>query len=803
MPVRAGGASVSRTKGALHAPLQHRRLAIATWLFANICSISSAQQTSTTAVPNLIRYSGTLKDPGVVSLGTPLGVTFAIYKQQDGGAAVWQETQNVTPDASGQYSVTLGSTTATGLPGDLFSQQEQRWLGVQVQGQPEQARVLLVSVPYAFKAHEAETLGGKSVSDFMPANGAASAASTGSSGTALSSTANNPPAASGVRKGAASDGPTNFSGSTTDQIVGVTQNGTGVAVNATATTKAIVGTATAPSGTAYGVQGVATGTAGVGLIGTATSTTGSTYGLRGTSSSTSGTGVRGIAVATSGSTIGLSGYVDSTSGTAGVFNNAAGGKILSAQNNGVEQFSVDGSGNVNSSSLNLPNTSPGSTGVISLGGARFLHDFGTGNTFLGAGAGNMTMTGAGDNTAVGTSALAGNTTGTNNSALGFSALSANTTGYGNSAFGYSALTANTVGVQNTAFGSGALSANTTGDSNAAFGLAALNANTTGHGSSAFGYGALNANTTGIQNEAFGIDALFHNTTGNGNAAFGGGALEANTTGGSSGTTGGNVAFGNFALNVNTTGGGNAALGYSALTANTSGNNNVAVGSSALASLTTGGGNIAIGVGAGGNLNAAESGDIYVGNSGIQGESNTIRIGFIGTQTTAFMAGISGSTSPNGVAVLVNGAGQLGTSTSSRRFKHQIADMDMESDVLMKLRPVAFYYKPELDETQTRQYGLVAEEVAQVAPQLVVFDQDGAPQTVRYHFVNAMLLNEVQKQYRRAQQQAQIVATQQAQIKAQQQQIESLRQQLQLQNATLQERLSRLERLVETQTVAQK
>ena len=460
-------------------------------------------------------------------------------------------------------------------------------------------------------------------------------------------------------------------------------------------------------------------------------------------------------------------------------------------------FRSMGSGNVNSSSLNLPNTSPGSTGVISLGGARFLHDFGTGNTFLGAGAGNMTMTGAGDNTAVGTSALAGNTTGTNNSALGFSALSANTTGYGNSAFGYSALTANTVGVQNTAFGSGALSANTTGDSNAAFGLAALNANTTGHGSSAFGYGALNANTTGIQNEAFGIDALFHNTTGNGNAAFGGGALEANTTGGSSGTTGGNVAFGNFALNVNTTGGGNAALGYSALTANTSGNNNVAVGSSALASLTTGGGNIAIGVGAGGNLNAAESGDIYVGNSGIQGESNTIRIGFIGTQTTAFMAGISGSTSPNGVAVLVNGAGQLGTSTSSRRFKHQIADMDMESDVLMKLRPVAFYYKPELDETQTRQYGLVAEEVAQVAPQLVVFDQDGAPQTVRYHFVNAMLLNEVQKQSRRAEQQAQIVATQQAQIKAQQQQIESLRQQLQLQNATLQERLSRLERLVET------
>jgi hypothetical protein len=134
-------------------------LALSTLL---LVSISSAQQTSTTAVPNLIRYSGTLKDAqGTASVpSTTLGVTFAIYKQQDGGAPVWQETQNVTPDAGGQYSVILGSTTATGLPEDLFSQQEQRWLGVQVQGQDEQARVLLVSAPYAFKAHEAETLGG-------------------------------------------------------------------------------------------------------------------------------------------------------------------------------------------------------------------------------------------------------------------------------------------------------------------------------------------------------------------------------------------------------------------------------------------------------------------------------------------------------------------------------------------------------------------------------------------------------------------------------------------------------------------
>jgi hypothetical protein len=151
-------------------------IAISTML---LISVSSAQQTATTSVPNLIRYSGTFKDAqgAALSSSTAVGVTFSIYKQQDGGGAVWMETQNVTPDSNGQYNVILGSTTATGLPDDLFSQQEQRWLGVQVQGEAEQARVLLVSVPYAFKAHEAETLGG------LPASAFVQAATSGATGT--------------------------------------------------------------------------------------------------------------------------------------------------------------------------------------------------------------------------------------------------------------------------------------------------------------------------------------------------------------------------------------------------------------------------------------------------------------------------------------------------------------------------------------------------------------------------------------------------------------------------------------------
>jgi hypothetical protein len=134
-----------------------------------------AQQPAASSIPNLIRYNGTLATP--VSSAT-VGITFAIYKQQDGGASIWMESQNVTADANGQYTILLGSTTASGLPNDLFSQQEQRWLGVQVQGQAEQPRTLLVSVPYALKAQEAETLGGLPVSAFVkvaPAVGSDSA----------------------------------------------------------------------------------------------------------------------------------------------------------------------------------------------------------------------------------------------------------------------------------------------------------------------------------------------------------------------------------------------------------------------------------------------------------------------------------------------------------------------------------------------------------------------------------------------------------------------------------------------------
>jgi hypothetical protein len=257
---------------------------------------------------------------------------------------------------------------------------------------------------------------------------------------------------------------------------------------------------------------------------------------------------------------------------------------------------------------------------------------------------------------------------------------------------------------NTLLGADALGKNTTGHDNTATGSSALASNSSGYENTATGADALSSNTTGYDNSAFGVAALLSNTTGSLNAAFGVGALEDNTTGSY-----------------------NSALGWQALHANTTGVRNIALGYYAGSSLTSGDDNI------------------YIGNGGAPNESKTIRIG--GTQTAAYLAGIYGQTSASGTVVYVASDGRLGTTTSSRRYKEQIADMDAESDVLLKLRPVSFYYRPELDETHLRQYGLVAEEVAEVAPGLVTYDKDGVPQSVRYHFVNAMLLNEVQKQRR--------------------------------------------------------
>jgi hypothetical protein len=274
------------------------------------------------------------------------------------------------------------------------------------------------------------------------------------------------------------------------------------------------------------------------------------------------------------------------------------------------------------------------------------------------------------------------------------------------------------------------------------------------------------------NTVQGDDALANNTTGHDNTAIGFNALFSNTTGYN------NTATGAFALASNTDVNGinNTAMGFNALFSNTTGSKNTAVGVDALLSNTTGGNNIALGVEAGARLTTG-SYNIDIGNAGAAGEANTIRIGKQGTQRTTFIGGISGATVPTGVAVIVDGSGHLGTTTSSARFKEEIKPMDKASEAILALKPVTFRYKQELDSNGIPQFGLVAEEVEKVNPDLVARDDEGKAYTVRYEAVNAMLLNEFLKEHKKVEQLESTVTTLVATVKEQAAQIQKVRAEL--------------------------
>ena len=316
---------------------------------------------------------------------------------------------------------------------------------------------------------------------------------------------------------------------------------------------------------------------------------------------------------------------------------------------------------------------------------------------------------ANGNTAEGTDALFNLTTGNDNTAVGLDALYNNTTGDANTATGSGALFSNTTGFDNTANGYEALFSNTTGNRNAATGVGALSSNTTGFNNTANGASTLQLNTTGLDSTATGFEALQNNSSGNNNTATGVQALTANTIGNS-----------------------NTADGFGALSNNASGNNNIALGNGAGQSLITGDNNIDI------------------GNTGVAAEANTIRIGTVGPQTNAFMAGIFGVTVTKGVSVVIDSTGHLGTKGSSERFKDAIKPMDTASEAILALKPVTFHYKKELDPEGIPQFGLIAEQVEKVNPALVARDDQGKVYTVRYDAINAMLLNEFLKEHRKLQ-----------------------------------------------------
>jgi hypothetical protein len=282
----------------------------------------------------------------------------------------------------------------------------------------------------------------------------------------------------------------------------------------------------------------------------------------------------------------------------------------------------------------------------------------------------------------------------------------------------------------------------TGSGNTASGVSALQLNTTGDENTATGALALSNNTMGGNNTATGVGTLQNNIDGTGNTATGRYALKNNITGGSNTATGANAL-------LDTIGAGNTGMGVNVLLSNTSGADNTAIGGSALSSNTMGSGNIAVGTSAG--FSTTGDNNIDIGNAGVGGESATIRIGSA-SQTRAFLAGVRGVTTgaANGLAVLIDSNGQLGTISSSASVKRQIADVGEASSQLLKLRPVSFFYRN--DTEGIRQYGLIAEEVAAVMPDLVEFSAAGKADTVRYHFLTPLLLNELQKQHRRNEEQ---------------------------------------------------
>ncbi len=351
----------------------------------------------------------------------------------------------------------------------------------------------------------------------------------------------------------------------------------------------------------------------------------------------------------------------------------------------------------------------------------------------------LTVSGAGaavaqvGNTQFGNNALAANSSGNNNSAFGESVLNQNTSGSNNTASGYQALVSNEVGTANTASGFQALWANTVGNFNTATGTSALVANTAGVYNTATGARALYKNTDGDFNTATGPEALYMNTSGNNNTASG-----------------------EYALRFNRTGSNNTAYGYAALYSNTIGNNNIALGPSAGYNPKTG------------------SNNIEIGTRGVASDNGVIRIGTQGTQTATYVAAISGVNVTGGVPVMVTSTGRLGVVSSSRRYKEDIRSIGDRSDRLLNLRPVTFRYK-QADENGQRpeQYGLIAEDVARVMPELVVYNERGQPETVAYQALTPLLLNELQLEHRQIASQAALIMQQNQRLDAMEAQLKAL------------------------------
>jgi len=372
------------------------------------------------------------------------------------------------------------------------------------------------------------------------------------------------------------------------------------------------------------------------------------------------------------------------------------------------------------------------------------------------------LTAGNQNTATGLRALASDVNGGYNTGTGVLSLFSNTSGFFNSATGAYSLANNTIGLRNTAAGYAALYRNADGTDNTAAGFAALYHNTTAAFNCAFGEFALFNNLKAWTNNAFGVEALFNNLTGETNNAFGTGALFANTEGES------NNAFGHDALESTETGVWNNAFGFQALDSNVSGSFNTAIGDSAGFDVT-GDGNVCIGEGVFGETGVDDS--TYIRN--------------IITTAQPIVAGVD-------VVTVDLTTGKLGHGVSSQRYKEQIKPMDKASELLFSLKPVTYRYKKEIDPKQTLDFGLIAEEVAKVSPELAIRDAKGQVSNVRYNAINAMLLNEFLKEHQQVVEQQATIAELKSTVAQQQKGMDVLTAQLKEQATQIQKVSAQIE-----------
>jgi hypothetical protein len=575
---------------------------------------------------------------------------------------VWQETQQVSMAADGRYSLLMGSTLPDGMPLELFTSGEPRWIGITVNrpGEAEQPRAHLASVAYALKAADADTLGGRPASAYLLADPALSPATSAASDHASKDTTT-----------AASSGTAGYLGMFVDS---------------------------ANLGNSALVQ--SGGFVGLGTIAPRD----------------------GFHVAVDNGSGTLTGYaVQNLSSAAGAYS----GMLFYDQNGALGQFQ----------GFNNATHEYRINNIASGGSINFM--IGSSSKFLVA---NNGMVGIGTNPTARLHVVDPSNTGLR--------VQTDSPGGTVASFGgFGAFRIDAPGVP-----SGRLSISEAG--NVGIGVA-------GPGSKLDVAGDINLTGT----LKVGGETVLR-------------------------TRSNNIGLGPFALESDVLGQFNTGIGAYALRYTAAGlpypisSHNTAVGTSALINNTTGSGNIGVGSEAGADLASASSNNIVIGSRGASADSGTIRIGTPVSQQSFFAAGVVGvQTGQNDAAtVVVDSNGQLGTISSSRRFKEDIRDMGEASRGLLRLRPVTFRYKKPFDDgSKPIQYGLIAEEVAEVYPDLVARAADGQIETVKYQVLDAMLLNEVQ------QQQADIRALQ-AEIRAVVEQYRAVIQQ----NRNLQERLGSLE-----------